>query len=247
MDPDVAEPLFARVHNALRTAILEGELVAGQRLPSESELSREHGVSRITVRQALADLQASGLVRTVNGRGSFVSEPTLPGDHGPLVGALEAMRKRGFPARGRLVSHRTLSATDAVADLLNVPVGTPVGAVRVMRYCNEVPFALGTAYTDPDLARRVAAENLAEHDLATVFSRFLGIRIETTRVVVKAVPASAGLARSLRRDVGSPLLRILTVSLDYNQQVVSYADTMCNPDMMDYRVTLRRPARANRG
>ncbi len=240
VDSSTDAPLFAQVRNTLRAAILSGEFAAGQRLPSESELSRAHGVSRITVRQALADLQASGLVRTVNGRGSFVSEPDMPGDHGPLVGVLDVMRKRGYQARGRLVSHRTVPATAVVAQALNIPLGTPVGTVKVARSCNDQVFAVGTTYTSPELAARLAAENLVDHDMAKVFNTRLGVRLATTQVIVQAVAANAALARLLGRKPGSPILRILTTSLDYERQAVSYTETECNPDVMDYRVTLRR-------
>nr|MBF0684327.1 GntR family transcriptional regulator [Pseudomonas sp.] len=239
-------PLFAQVRNVLRAAILSGELAAGQRLPSESELSLAHGVSRITVRQALADLQASGLVRTVNGRGSFVSEPDLPGDHGPLVGVLESMRKRGYQARGKLLSHRSVAASEAVARALRVQPGTPVGAVRVARYCNDLPFAVGTTYTSLELAARLAAENLVEQDMTTVLNSRLGVRMAATKVTVQAVAATAALARLLKREPGSPILRILTTSLDYERQAVAYGETDCNPDVMDYRVTLRRSTPTSR-
>ena len=239
-------PLFAQVRNALRAAILSGKLAAGQRLPSESELSLAHGVSRITVRQALADLQASGLVRTVNGRGSFVSEPDLPGDHGPLVGVLESMRKRGYQARGKMLSHRTVAASEVVARALGIQPGTLIGAVRVARYCNDLPFAVGTTYTSLELSARLAAEDLVDQDMTTVLNSRLGVRMAATKVTVQAMAATAALARALKREPGSPILRILTTSLDYERQSVAYAETDCNPDVMDYRVTLRRSTPTNR-
>ena len=60
-------PLYAKVHAALRQAIRSGRLAAGAVLPSEKELEAEHGVSRITVRRALVELEQEGLV--VRGRG----------------------------------------------------------------------------------------------------------------------------------------------------------------------------------
>ncbi|MBP6813931.1 MAG: GntR family transcriptional regulator, partial [Burkholderiaceae bacterium] len=84
-------PLFAQVREHLRRSILEGTLAPGDRLPSESALIDQHGVSRITVRQALADLQSAGLIDTVNGKGSFVTRPDHPTTLGPLVGILETM------------------------------------------------------------------------------------------------------------------------------------------------------------
>ena len=73
-DPDhgIPQPLYAQIKEALRSRILEGHYKAHEQLPSESELIAAYGVSRITVRQALSDLQNEGLIFRVHGKGSFV-------------------------------------------------------------------------------------------------------------------------------------------------------------------------------
>ena len=71
--------LAARVVAGLKDKILAGDLPAGQKLPSETELIEEFGVSRTVVREAVTRLRAEGLVETFQGRGSFVltvPEPT---------------------------------------------------------------------------------------------------------------------------------------------------------------------------
>lgn len=72
---------FEQVYDQLRTAILNGSLVNGQRLPSEGALATDFGVSRSTVREALRLLLAEGMIRTARGAGggSFVTLPTV--DH----------------------------------------------------------------------------------------------------------------------------------------------------------------------
>lgn len=65
-------PAYRRIALGLKAAIDSGQLAAGDRLPSEAELMREHGVSRGTARQALAVLEAAGLVDVVHGKGRFV-------------------------------------------------------------------------------------------------------------------------------------------------------------------------------
>ena len=71
--------------NQLRARILAGELAAGAKLPTESELSASFGVSRTVVREALQHLQASGLVETFQGRGSYVLAIPLDTADGPLA------------------------------------------------------------------------------------------------------------------------------------------------------------------
>lgn len=67
--------LVSRVAEDLRSRLAAGDLTPGSRLPTESELSAEFHVSRPTVRAALRELEALGLVRTLHGVGTFVNEP----------------------------------------------------------------------------------------------------------------------------------------------------------------------------
>lgn len=232
-------PLFAQLRDALRGDILGGSLVPGDRLPSESELIARFGVSRITVRQALSSLQSDGLVQTVNGKGSFVTRPGRGESRGPLVGVLEAMRKRGHRARAKLLSHRRLKAPRAVARELDVPEGAPVGAVTVLRWRDDVPFVLGTTWCAPDVAERLAAQDLTETDVATAIEVGLGLRHAASKVRVVATAADEKLAARLGYAVGAPVLRIHTTSIGWDQRPIAYSETDCRADMMDYRVTLR--------
>jgi GntR family transcriptional regulator, transcriptional repressor for pyruvate dehydrogenase complex len=69
----------------LRRRIVDGEIAAGEKLPSENELIAAHGVSRTVVREAIAHLQATGLVRTRRGAGSFaLTPPAAPGAGWPV-------------------------------------------------------------------------------------------------------------------------------------------------------------------
>lgn len=79
---------YEQVHDQLHTLIVSGELARGQRLPTESALARDFGVSRGTVREALRVLTSERLIRTAKGAGggSFVTMPTA--DH--LTELLEA-------------------------------------------------------------------------------------------------------------------------------------------------------------
>jgi len=234
-----AAPLFAQVRDALRARILDGVLRPGDRLPSESALIEQFGVSRITVRQALTELQSSGLVHTVNGKGSFVTKPGRGQAYGPLVGVLETMRKRGHRARGQLISHRRVGATRTVARELEVAPGSAVGAVTVLRYRDDVPFVIGTTWSNVEIAERLVQQDLTDQDVATAVEVGLGLRSIRARVVVGAGLADERLARRLAYTAGAPVLRIRTTTVGYDNRPISYSETDCRADLMDYRVTLR--------
>src|SRR6267378_752280 len=70
-----AVPLYQQLSDLLRERIRQGRYGPLDRLPSEHELVRDYAISRITARQALAELERAGVVFRVQGRGSFVAEP----------------------------------------------------------------------------------------------------------------------------------------------------------------------------
>jgi GntR family transcriptional regulator len=75
---EAPQPLYARLRDELRTGILDGRLKPHAKLPSEAELTAAHGVSRITVRQALGELQKEGLIVRLQGKGAFCLAPVSP-------------------------------------------------------------------------------------------------------------------------------------------------------------------------
>jgi GntR family transcriptional regulator len=99
---------YAQIAAQIERAIAAGELGPGDRLPSERELAAEHGVSRMTVRQALQTLESRGLLRRAIGRsgGSFVARPKLERDLRMFSGLSEQLRRQGVAAGARIVSTR---------------------------------------------------------------------------------------------------------------------------------------------
>jgi DNA-binding LacI/PurR family transcriptional regulator len=76
-EPESAEPKYRQVYAALRREIQSGHWKGGERLPSEADLVRKFGASRITIGRAVRDLQAAGLVERRAGSGTFVKKPAV--------------------------------------------------------------------------------------------------------------------------------------------------------------------------
>lgn len=75
IDPRAPEPPYRQIAADLAAEIARGELAPGRPLPSEKELTERYGVARNTARSALAVLRDQGLIYTVTGRGSYVTQP----------------------------------------------------------------------------------------------------------------------------------------------------------------------------
>ena len=105
---------YAQIIAQIEQAIVDGDLAPGDRLPPERALAEEHGVSRMTVRQALQSLEARGLLRRAIGRngGSFVAQPKVERDLGTFSGLSEQLARQGVVAGARVLSAREVG--DAV-------------------------------------------------------------------------------------------------------------------------------------
>ena len=200
---------YAQIAAQIETAIAEGDLEAGDRLPPERELAAAHGVSRMTVRQALQTLETRGLLRRVVGRsgGSFVAQPKLERDLGTFSGLSEQLRRQGVAAGARVVSASI--------------AGDDVEIVRV-RLADGEPFALERS--------RFPAERfggLLELDLAGSLYELLGERFDAApvRSVERIEPVLAGVdeAAALAVDPGAPLMLVHRTAYDEDGRVVEVA------------------------
>src|SRR5258708_38963652 len=96
-------PLYYQIQRALMEKIHSGELLTGDPLASEEELSRYYQVSRMTARQALHGLKTSGYAFSEKGRGTFVTKPKLEKNIMHLQGFTEDMRQRGMKPSSKLL------------------------------------------------------------------------------------------------------------------------------------------------
>ncbi len=118
------KPAWVQIEEYFADRIESGEVSAGERLPPERELAEALGVSRMTVRQALASLAARGMVERGVGRGTFVSAANkVTHDLSRLSGFTEQVERLGLEAGARVIEAREVPAPEVVADALQVEAG----------------------------------------------------------------------------------------------------------------------------
>jgi GntR family transcriptional regulator len=132
------------VRRALAEQIGSGRLRPGQRLGAERALAAEFGVSRATLRQALAVLEEGGVVRRVPGRGggTFVAKGKIERDLSRIVGVPALLRSQGVVAGTRVLSARLAEADDITAQALHARPGELVVDLVRIRLADGSPFSL---------------------------------------------------------------------------------------------------------
>jgi len=144
--PVAGLPLYRRIEAELRQRIRDGDLRPGAQVATEPELMAEYGVSRATVRQALAGLVAGGLLEIRRGLGTYVSARRFEHTIGGFYSFSREIERHGLKPGTRVLDLRTMPAPDDVAEALGVPAGTLVVALRRLRLAGSDPLVVETSH-----------------------------------------------------------------------------------------------------
>lgn len=140
-------PAVLAARDRLAHEITVGELAPGQRLGAEREIAKRLGVSRSTIRAALADLERSGTIVRARGRsgGIFVAERKVERDLTSLAGLPAYLRRQGFQSDARVISTATIAAAVDVAHALKIGGGELVHEIVRVRLADDKPISLERA------------------------------------------------------------------------------------------------------
>jgi GntR family transcriptional regulator len=191
---------YKETASALEARIAGGEFGPGALLPSESELSAAYDASRITVRRALEELRARGLVDSRQGYGWFVASDPLHQTLGTL-GTLEAqLAERGVEASRKILEFGFLKAPRRARAVLGADT---VLRVRRLNLADGQPFARVTVWVPEELGAGLSRRDVEQSS----FYDLLGVRLGGARQTIGAAACSAADAAVLEVPVGSPVLR----------------------------------------
>lgn len=201
-------PLYTQIKEILRAKILDGSYAEHERLPSESEMIKAFGVSRITVRQAINDLQKEGLLFKIHGKGTFVAKPNVTQELTHLQGFGEAMQELGHETHSQVLKLHLIKGTALICSKLGQDEVADVMEIRRIRYLNRQPISVDYSYLEKDIGLRLSRSALRERDLFSMLENELGHRLHSAEVEIDATSAPAEIAPHLKVEPGSPILRI---------------------------------------
>jgi len=237
-------PLYTQIKESLRERILDGTYSVHERLPSESEMGQLFGVSRITVRQALNDLQKEGLIFKIPGKGTFVAKAKAFQQLMQLEGFAEAMSRMGYEIYNRVTSHKTVPASPNVAERLGIKAGAAVAEIKRVRHLNREPLSLEITYLPDEIGKRLYKTDLATRDIFLVLENDFGIPLGHADLQIDAMLADDALARALTIEEGAAVLRMERLTHTAEGQPLDFEYLYFRGDAFQYRLQIERRAAA---
>jgi DNA-binding GntR family transcriptional regulator len=238
--------LYQKISEDLLQKICSGALPVGSLLPTEMALMDSYGTSRNTVRMALQQLQARGLISRRRNRGTQVE--ALPGGAATFTQSLSSLD--GLVTLASTAQREILGGEDVVLDTataraLRCQPGSRWYHMALVRREAGKPRPLGwtDAYVDPHYRQ---VRELAEQQPGKLFTDLIesmyGRRIETVEQTVSSCAVSAELSQPLGVAKGTPALRVLRHYRDAARNLVVVTKSLYPENRYSMTMTLVRNA-----
>ncbi|WP_431237932.1 GntR family transcriptional regulator [Mycolicibacterium aichiense] len=234
------EPAYQVLRQRLRDAIAAGAYPDGVRLPTESELVAEHGLSRQTVRRAFQDLVAEGVVYRVPGRGTYANRGYLR-----QLGSIEDLMSLSEDTSMEVLQGLSRRVDVTAASRLRLEHDV-VYTVVFRRLHDGVPFVVTTVHL-PESVARLVFDSLELADGAVGTNTVIGVLephldqpIAEAAQSITVAPADDLVAEAVGCEPGHPMLRVDRLYSDTTGIPVELSVSHFLPEQYTYRVTLRR-------
>lgn len=149
---DTPAPIYQRVKQAIIGQIRDGVLKPHQRVPSESELVNELGVSRMTINRALRELTNEGFLIRMQGVGTFVAEAKAYTPMLEVHNIADEIARRGHRHSSVVMACETRQADAEQALQLEVKSGEPLFYSQIVHFENDIPVQIEDRYVNPQAA-----------------------------------------------------------------------------------------------
>jgi GntR family transcriptional regulator len=239
---DSSQPKYRQLAAFIRERIVHGDWGPGQRIPSETELQTAHRISRITIRQALAELEQDGLIERVPGIGTFVRKRASHIERSvELSGFGENMAALGMEPGYRTLRAEPASIPPEIAFRLKTHPSKAFVIERLLLADGD-PVAWHESYLPQWVVKQAGAAALARPAIdGKSLYRILagaGIFLSWAEEIVEPGLADRREAELLQFDAGALVLRVTRIVFNERNDPIEYVRLVYNAGVYTYRATL---------
>lgn len=235
-------PKYLQISTWLKELVQTGRYKAGEKLPSEVELSKMCGVNRNTLRQAIAELTSAGLLRKEKGTGTFVSAPSPSGLKHKLerISSFKDMLgQSGIKSKTTVISKRIENADDHVAGALFLGSSKKVIVVERVRAGNGTPYIYEESYLPADMFDGILELNLTGSMYDLISERF-NIVLARSKQSISAVNIIPKIAKILKVPVNSAAIFAESLTFDSKSMPIELLYSYYRGDKTTLEIELGR-------
>jgi GntR family transcriptional regulator len=234
------QPKYHQIYLVLQQRIRDGVFMYDRDFPTEEALTREFGVSRITVRRALDRFEREGVIDRQPGRGTFVnSRAADPMVSASLSGTIENLIAMGLRTQVEVISFEYVPAPVPVAAQMELHERAIVQRVARVRYYSGRPFSYLITHVPDEIGHAYTAEDLTETPLLLLLER-AGHEAVSAEQTITARLAEPDVAHLLGIEPGDALLGINRIVRDRTGRCIEMVTANYRPDTYEHKMDIQR-------
>jgi GntR family transcriptional regulator len=238
IDKTIKKAIYLQIADAIREAIISGRLKDMDKLPTESELCELYDISDIVVKRAYSMLVQDGLVRRVQGSGTYVT--TRETFKFPLRGIKDVERYKNYNYQSkykRILLVDLLKSQPDVATTLKLDVNEPLYIVKYVVYIDKTPVLLQTAYFPYCYFNQMPSDMFLVSSLPSIIENHFELKITHVKSTFYPSNISSHEATLLSMMKNDPAHLVKTV-IDSNDQSICYLESLFPGEYTEFEVIL---------
>ena len=236
-------PFYYQLRQLLESAVSGGVLTAGEQIPTEASLCERYDVSRTVVRQALSDLERTGLVTRLKGKGTFVTQPKVSEFVAQSLTSLhEDLSARGERLETKVLRLEVEPVSPHVAAMLELPQSEQIVLLERLRFLRGEPLVVTTAYMPHSICAPILGLDMSDRSLFDTYEQELGLKLHRGTRAMEARAATTEVAHHLGVPEGSPVLAFSGVTYLEDGRPIEYFIGLHRGDRSRFETELFRPS-----
>ncbi len=229
---------YLTIKEDIKNKIQISEYRPNQILPSENELCKIYGVSRITVRKALDELIHDGILYSIKGKGSFVKENSAEGIS-RIHSFTEAILHRGLTPSKKLISLEKVNADENLKEKFNLEDQNEVYIIKTLYFANDKPYCFSTSILPVKLFNELDYFDLNTKSIYEVLRSFYKLTNTRAKQIIDATLGNEEVTNALKIKENTPLLKIAGTSfgfIDEEEVIFELYEAHIITDILSYYV-----------
>lgn len=229
-------PLYYQLAERLREKISDKVYGPGEPIPSESELMKQYGISRGTVRQALQKLFQEGLIERYAGKGSFVAYPKIEQNAATEIGFFtQAMLNAGKVPSAKILEVNEFRSDHSLQAKLQLKDDMNVVLIKRLRFADNEPLAIESQHFRGDIGRKLLNEDLRRSIYKILQEKYHYILYRSVNSI-EASLASEEIAKILNTHEGRPVLLIKRLVYLSDDKPFEYSEDIYRADRIRFSI-----------
>lgn len=231
--------LYEKIKEVIYKDIKSGHYPPQSKIPTEKELCKIYNVSKITVRRAVEELVADGLLLKRQGKGTYVLEPKITKEFLSLTGFSEDVKKKGMKPDSVILEFEMVNPPTEVIKKLSLSPGEKVIKLKRIRRGDQKPMILETAYI-PSCYKEILNEDFSKKSLYEYFEKKLKLEINRSELDISACKIRDYEAKLLDCAKGAATLCIERTTYLTDGKIMEYSIGIYHPQRYKFHLGLLR-------